>query len=140
MATKRILQNNRLLWLSNNLDKNQTHTQQTLEKLATIVHHIDLFTQVDDCLRFLDEVTDERAFIITSGSLGQQLVKSTCHLPQVNTIYVFSSNSEQHQSWSKDWPKIRGVYSRLKPLCEALRIAVEQTNAELTTNQFHQSE
>jgi len=136
MAKQRILQNNRLVWVDVNIGDDDPDTQHTLEQLKTIVHQIDLFTQIDQCLQFLDEVKKEQVLIITSGSLGPKLSEKTHHLRQVVAIYIFCDNPDRHRSWTSEWSKIRGVYNRIKPICDALRAAVKQTNEDLTPMSF----
>lgn len=79
MTTQRILQNNRLLWLDVTSKDDDADTQHTIDQLKIIVYHVDLFTQIDDCVRFLDKVKNERVLIITSESLVQQFVQQTHH-------------------------------------------------------------
>ncbi len=33
---------------------------------------------------------------------------------------------KHHEEWAKDWPKIKGVFTEIKPICEALRQAAQQ--------------
>ena len=136
MASGRILQNNRLVWVDGNIRDDDPDTQHTLEQLKTIVHHIDLFTQIDQCLQFLLKVKNEKALIITSGSLGPQLLEQIHHLRQVDAIYIFCGNPDRHRSWTAKWSKIQGVFNRIKPICEALQKAVKQTNEDLTPISF----
>ena len=136
MAKQRILQNNRLVWVDINIRDDDPDTQHTLEQLRTTVHQIDLFTQIDQCLQFLHEVKNEQVLIITSGSLGPKLSEKTHHLRQVVSIYIFCGNPDRHRSWTSEWSKIRGVYNRIKPICEALQKAVKQTNGDLTPMSF----
>ena len=111
-------------------------TQDTLKRLRAVVHHVKLFTEAGDCLSFLNTIKNEQALLITSRSLGQPLVKQVHHLPQVEAIYIFCANPDQHQSWTSQYPKIRGVHNRIKHICEALRTAVKQTNEDLTPISF----
>ena len=136
MAKQRILQNNRLIWVDVNIREDDAHTKHTLEQLRTTVHQIDLFTQIDQCLQFLHKVKNEQVLIITSGSLGPKLSEKTHHLRQVVAIYIFCGNPDRHRSWATKWSKIRGVYNRIKPICEALQKAVKQTNEDLTPMSF----
>ena len=136
MTTQRILQNNLLLWVDVNIKEDDEDTQQTLERLKAVVHHTHMFTQIDYCLSFVKNIENEQALIITSGSLGQSLLTQTYHLPQVEAIYIFCGNPDRHRSWTSRWPKIRGVHNRIKPICEALRTAVKQTNEDLMAMSF----
>ena len=136
MTTQRILQNNRLVWVDGNIRDDDPDIQHTLEQLKTIVHHIDLFTQINQCLQFLLKVKNEQALIITSGALGLKLLEQIHPLRQVHAIYIFCGNPDRHRPWAAKWSKIQGVYDRIKPICEALEKAVKQTNEDLTPISF----
>ena len=70
MAIQRILQNNRLLWVDSTISQNDVDTRKTLQELRAAVDHVDLFTQIDDCLSILGLANKGQALIITFGSLG----------------------------------------------------------------------
>ena len=118
MTNRRILQNNRLVWVDCNINENDADTQNTLEQLRTVVHQIDHFTQIDDCLQFSLKVKNEQALIITSGSLGSKRLQQTQHLRQVSAVYIFCGNPDRHTSWTSKWSKIRGVYNQITPICD----------------------
>ncbi|CAF1500983.1 unnamed protein product [Rotaria magnacalcarata] len=42
-------------------------------------------------------------------------------MPKVDAIYIFCGNKARHEPWAKDWPKIRGVFTSIKPICESLK-------------------
>ncbi|CAF4711954.1 unnamed protein product, partial [Rotaria socialis] len=42
-------------------------------------------------------------------------------MPKVNAIYIFCGSKALHEAWAKDWPKIRGVFTSIKPICESLK-------------------
>ena len=90
MATQRILQNKRLLWVDTNISETEDDTQQTLEQLRTIVPHID------QCLQLLHKVNHEQVLIITSGYLGPQLLEQIRPLRQVDAIYIFCDSPDRH--------------------------------------------
>ncbi|CAF4841335.1 unnamed protein product, partial [Rotaria magnacalcarata] len=50
---------------------------------------------------------DGKAFIISSGALGQHLVTDIHGMPKVDAIYIFCGNKARQWLWTKDWPKIR---------------------------------
>ncbi|CAM2727748.1 unnamed protein product [Rotaria socialis] len=47
-------------------------------------------------------------------------------MPKVDAIYIFCGNKERHEAWAKDWPKIRGVFNSIKPICESLKKVVHE--------------
>ncbi|CAF1555313.1 unnamed protein product, partial [Rotaria sordida] len=60
--------------------------------------------------------------MIVSDALGQHIVPEIQTLPQLHSIYVFCDNQSIHQQWTKTIPKVKGVYTQIEPICEALKI------------------
>lgn len=140
MATQRFLQNNLLLWLDGSIDENAAATEKTLEQLRGIIGHAIIFNQPDTCVEFLQKIKTERVLIITSGNIGAHLVQEIHWFKQVKAIYIFCGNVSRHQSWTTHWSKIRGVYNRIEPICEALQLAVKRSNEDLIPFSFLQQE
>lgn len=115
MTTERTLQNNLLLWIDAKIRDDDTNTQHTLEQLRGIVYRVNLFTQIDDCLPMLHEVKNEKLLIITSESLGSELLKRIHHLPQVDAVYILCDHSDQPHPCISELQKMKGVYSEMKP-------------------------
>ncbi|CAF5083701.1 unnamed protein product, partial [Rotaria sp. Silwood1] len=64
---------------------------------------------------------DEKVFVISSGAFGQHLVPEIHDIPHLDTIYIFCGNKARHEQWVKQWSKIRGVFTSIKPICELLK-------------------
>jgi len=127
---QRNAQNFLLVWVDANINQSNKDCQNTLAHLRNVVNDVTIFTQPDQCIQFLKETEKEKAFIITSGSLGQHLVSNIHALPQSDAIYIFCGNKSPHEQWVKEWAKIKGVYTNIKPICEALELAVKQCNQD----------
>jgi tetratricopeptide (TPR) repeat protein len=69
---------------------------------------------------------NEKACMIISGALGQHIVPRVHTMSQVDSIFIFCGNKKYHEQWAKDWPKIKGVFTEIKPICEALKQAAQQ--------------
>ncbi|CAM4832804.1 unnamed protein product [Rotaria magnacalcarata] len=117
----RMTQNYLVIWVDGNIDENNDDCRNTLTKLRTVVSDVNVCTTPEGCIEFLNEMDDGKAFIISSGALGQHLVADIHGMPKVDAIYIFCDNKARHESWSKDWPKIRGVFTSIKPICESLK-------------------
>ena len=136
---RRIVQNVLLVWVDSTIDENTEDSKHTLEQLRGVVNDVTLFQQADDCIQFLETVKNEKALVITSGSLGQDLVQQIHHMAQIDAIYIFCGNPARHEPWAAKWSKVKGVYNRIKPICEALQCSVKQSNEDLTPISFVQS-
>lgn len=85
---------------------------------------------------FLQDVSTEKAFIITPGSLGQALVSSVHSMTHVNDIFILCGEPQRHEQWVKACPKLRGVHAKIAPICQALQLVVKQCHQDSTAMSF----
>ena len=79
-----------LVWFDTNIDeKNNTDCQNTITYLRYIVNIINIFTDAQECIQFLEDGVDKNVCMIISGSLGQQMMPRVHNLSQVDSIFVF---------------------------------------------------
>ena len=62
-AKRRLGQNFHLLWLDAGADHSNEDCQGKLTQLRCIVNDVNLFTKRDECIDFLTEVHDKKAFL-----------------------------------------------------------------------------
>ncbi|CAF1549993.1 unnamed protein product, partial [Adineta ricciae] len=125
-----------LVWVDANIDEKDQDCQNTLTHLRSVVNDVNIYTQPDACVQFLKSISDEKAFVITSGSLGQHLVPKIHGISQVNAIYIFCGNKSRHENWTKSWSKVKGVHTNIKEICEALTTSVKQYNQDSIAMSF----
>ena len=121
-----MVQNVLLIWLDSNIDKNNSDCQNTIAHLRRVVNAVNIFTDGDECTQFLQDMGNEKACMIISGALGQHMMPRVHDLSQTDSIFIFCGNKIYHEEWAKKWPKIRGIFSEIKPICNALKEAAEQ--------------
>ena len=121
-----MVQNVLLIWLDSNIDNNSTDCQNTISQLRRTVNTINTFTDGEQCIHFLQNMDNEKACMIISGALGQHIVPRVHTMSQVDSIFIFCGNKKYHEQWAKDWPKIKGVFTEIEPICEALKQAAQQ--------------
>jgi tetratricopeptide (TPR) repeat protein len=120
-----MVQNFHLVWLDGSIDETNDDCRNSITKLRQVVNAVSTFVDVDQCIDFINGIQEERAFVIFSGALGKTTVPIVHDKPQVNTIYIFCGNKGHHEKWAKEWPKVAGVYTDIKPICEALKQAIQ---------------
>ena len=121
-----MVQNVHLIWLDNDIDKNSSDCHNTISHLRRIVNTISTFTDVQECIKFLEDMAGEKVCIIASGTCGRQIVPRVHDLSQVDSIFIFCYNKQYHEGWTKEWSKVKGVYTEIRLICEALKQAAEQ--------------
>ena len=133
---KRILQNYRLVWVDGNINESDSDFQHSLAQLRNVINDVEIFQGSSTCVDFLHDVVNEKVFVIASGSLGKDLIPRIHSMAQVHTICIFCGDRARHKPWSEQWSKIKDVYTRIEPICEALRQSAKQCNEDSTPMSF----
>src|SRR5271163_1537752 len=138
-ANVKIVQNVLLIWLDANIDEdNDADCRNTITQLQRVVNNVNTFTNDDQCIEFIETIDSQnhKACMIISGSLGQHIVPRVHKMSQVDSIFIFCSNKEHHEQWVKDWSKIKGVFTEITSICEALKTAAQQCEHNATPISF----
>jgi tetratricopeptide (TPR) repeat protein len=94
--------------------------------LRRVVNDINTFDDGDQCIQFINTINDNKVCMIISGSLGESIVSRVHNMSQVDSIFIFCGNKKHHEQWTKEWSKIKGVFTEITPICEALKQASQQ--------------
>ncbi|CAF0837930.1 unnamed protein product [Rotaria sp. Silwood1] len=133
----RVLQDFLVIWLDSNVDESKNDFKKSIQRLRHIVASVITFTDVQECIDFLSEIKNERVYMIVSGSVGRHLIPEIYTWPQLNSIYIFCGKQSVHEEWAKAISKIKGVYTKIKPICKALQIDREQCDQAMISISFH---
>ncbi|CAF1444681.1 unnamed protein product [Adineta steineri] len=120
------MQNVLLVWLDSTIDESNGECQNTISTLQRAVNDVNTYTDGDQCLEFIQTVVDNKVCMIVSGSLGKHIVPRVHNMSQVDSIFIFCSNRTYHEEWAKDWRKIKGVFTDITLICEALKEAAHE--------------
>ena len=131
------VQNFLLVWLDGKIDEiNNKDCLNTINKLREVVNTVNTFTDMGKCINFIAETKEEKIFIISSGTFGQTIVPIIHEMPQISNMYIFCGNKCHHEQWVKQWPKVKGVFTDIIPICEALKHAGEECVQNTITMSF----
>ena len=134
--TRKLIQNFLFVWLDANLDESTADFKNSLERLRNVVASIITFQDVKECINFLNEMSQERVFVIVSGAFGQQVVPDLEDMPQVQSVYIFCGNKAIHEEWASKMPKVKGVFTEIESICKALQIDGENCDRAMVTISF----
>jgi tetratricopeptide (TPR) repeat protein len=119
-------QNLLLIWLDKNIDDNSVDYQNIVTELRRVVNTVKTFTNADKCVNFLTNIFQDSVCIIISGTLCRNVVPLIHDVAQLHTIFIFSENKTGHEQWAEDWPKVKGMFTEISSICEALKQATLQ--------------
>jgi tetratricopeptide (TPR) repeat protein len=119
----KMVQNVLLIWLDSNIGDNNDdcHNHNTVSQLRRVVNDVNTFTNGEECIEFINSMNEEKVCMVISGSLGEHIMPQIHNMSQVDSIYIFCSNKKRHEQWIKDWSKIKGVFTDIALICEALK-------------------
>ncbi|CAF4664648.1 unnamed protein product, partial [Rotaria sp. Silwood2] len=134
---RQFLQNFLLIWLDADFDESKGEYKKPIQHLQNILAIVTTFTDVDECIDFLTDIHDEKVFMIVSGALAQRLIPEIQECPQLTSIYVLCDNQSTHEKWVKTIPKIKGVYTQIEPICDALQIDRRNCDQDMVSISFN---
>lgn len=127
---QRVVQNFVLIWVDATIDESKKHFQDILTRLRRVVNDVSICTAPEQCIARLKGISNEKAFILASGALDQNLIREVNAFAQVEAIYIFGSDIALHEHWTRTCSKIKGMYTKIKPICDALQLAAKQCNED----------
>ncbi|CAF0994011.1 unnamed protein product [Rotaria sp. Silwood1] len=134
---RRVLQNFLLVWLDANFDESNEDFKNSIQHLRRIVASITTFTDAEECVDYLSEIEQEKVFMIVSGSLGRQVIPEIETWPQLESVYVFCGDQLVHEQWVSKIHKVKGVYTKIEPICEALQIDRKNCDRAMISMNFN---
>ncbi|CAF3097860.1 unnamed protein product [Rotaria sp. Silwood2] len=108
-----------------------------MEHLQHVTATVAVFTDRDESIDFLTDTENEKVSMIVSGALGQHIIPVIQECPQLISIYIFCGNQLIHERWAKTIAKVKGVYTEIDSICEALRIDRENYDRALISISFN---
>jgi hypothetical protein len=92
-------------WLDQNVHKTEDN-QETQKELRKIINHLQTFENLDECEQVIRSITQEKIILISSGSLGHQIVPRLHDLPQFNACYIFCHDEAANKQWATNYAKV----------------------------------
>jgi len=96
-----------LLWLDAQVDINEAN-RQAQKQLRNIINYLKTFDDENDCQQYILSVSpQDRVVLIVSGRLGQIIVPRLHQLRQIISIYIYCTNKQANEQWSKRFTKVQ---------------------------------
>lgn len=121
-------QNVFVFWVDSNIDPANTDFNNSLTLLRSVVCEVKICLEPVECFDALNELEKGRAFVISSGALGEYLVPLIHDIQRLHAIYIFCRSKIRHELWVKDWSKVQGVFTSIEPICDSLKNIVHQSD------------
>jgi hypothetical protein len=98
----RMVQNFHLVWLNGNIDEvNNNDCRNSITKLRQIVNTVNTFIDLDECIDFITDYKEEKAFMVIFGEISQIILPIVQDIVQISSIYIFCKNKVQYEKWAQ---------------------------------------
>lgn len=103
-----------LLWLDSNPDE----SQDTEQKLRSVINHLEKYQNIPQCQRYIRQTSiADRVVLITSGRLGREIVPTIHHLRQIISIYIYCMDKKANEQWSSNFSKVNDLLFLCESIC-----------------------
>ncbi|CAF2158317.1 unnamed protein product [Rotaria magnacalcarata] len=133
-SRRRNVQNYSLIWVDGTIDKSEDEWKNNIEIVEDIISDINIFKKPEECIPLLNTINMEKILVITSGFLGEILVRDIHNLLQLDAIYILCGNAARHKAWAENciWPaKSRSIGTILHVFGSFKEIILEIDDADL---------
>ncbi|CAF0986632.1 unnamed protein product [Adineta steineri] len=120
-----------LVWLdaATNNSNEQVEAEQQLQ---SNIDHLITFTDISSCKKYLRSCDKNcRLVLIVNGGFGRELVPKIHELQQIISIYVFCFDKQLHEEWTKQFNKVKGVFTQLTDLIAAIQSEGERRSLRI---------
>ncbi len=99
-----------------------------IKNLRGLVNFLKIFDDVDDCIAFINSISNEKVIFITSDFFSSSILGRIEDLQQIFTIYILSENEEYQQNQQS---KIKGFYKDINEIYQQMSIDINLITRDL---------
>lgn len=120
-----------VIWLDSDINELDSNYQSCVNQLRQIINSVEVFSDVEQCVDFIVDVEDAKIFLILSDAIEEATMPLIHDAPQLDSIYVFSTNHSKYEQWMLKWKKIVGVFSNILSICDPLQRNIKYCEQDL---------
>lgn len=133
-----IFHNLRLIWLNiTNIEEiNNDNSQNIITQLRSYINNVNIFTDVDKCIDFLMEISNEKIFLVLSDTSNEHILTIAHDLNQVECIYIFCKDKSSDKQYPKQWKKLQGIFTNISSICERIEKTIQEFHEDSISISF----
>jgi tetratricopeptide (TPR) repeat protein len=121
-----------LIWFDPNIGSRKD-TDTTIKRLREINDYVKFYTELDQCLKHIQSIHNEKIFLVTSGARASELLPQITTLRQVDSIFIFCMKKVKYEHLTNEYLKIVGIYVDINALCVSIQEQVDLVEKQLKT-------
>ncbi|CAF1038003.1 unnamed protein product, partial [Rotaria magnacalcarata] len=119
-----------VICVDENINEKQEDWQKLLAQVQDVISDIRFFTERDECITFINAMSVERIFLITTGDLGKISIHEIDDMPKKDVFYIFCYDKTRPEVWTKQSSQIRRLFTAIDKNCKSLTDIIHQCNCD----------
>ncbi|CAF1087918.1 unnamed protein product [Adineta ricciae] len=124
-----------LIWFDPTIGSHEDH-ERTKQRLREINDYVVFHIELDPCIAYIQTISKEKVFLVTSGAHALELLTQVHELPQVDSIFVFCMKKPKYEYLRDAYPKIVNIFTDRAVLCASILEQVSLLNKQLAAFSF----
>ena len=104
-----------------------------IKQLRSLVNFLKIFDDIDDCMAFINSISNEKLILIISNSYSSSILPRIEDLQQIFTIYILSENEfdQDNSLILNNKSKIKSLYNNLNDIVKQMSIDINIVTRDL---------
>ena len=128
-VTRRRLGDSVLIWFNRTTIDNDENWRIYLDEIQKIISTVHIFTDLQACAEFFENIIDEKVFIIVYNDYGTNIISYLNNLSKIGSIYIFCTN-KTYVDRVLECLSVKKIFITIEELCKQLKKDIQK--AELT--------
>ncbi|UJR33433.1 hypothetical protein I4U23_020878 [Adineta vaga] len=111
-------------------------TERTKEQLRRINDYVIFHTEISECVAYIQSISEEKIFLITSGAHASELLIRVHELSQIDSIFIFCIKKTKYKDLLNKYSKVIDIFVDRKSLCISILEQINLVNKQLETFSF----
>jgi hypothetical protein len=95
-----------LIWLDNTPQKSHKIVS-ILQQFRMSINYLKTYENEIECEEYIKQISkDEYVILIVNDKIGEKIISNIHNLPQIYSIYIYSSNKNTEQPWINQFNKV----------------------------------
>ena len=106
---------------------------EIIQNLRGLVNFLKIFDDIDDCMAFINNISNEKVIVVTSNSFTNQILPKIEDLQQTFAVYILSDNDEDEENPLPvdQQSKARGFYRDINEIYQQMQLDINVVSRDL---------
>lgn len=110
-----------IVWLDTNVKHSDVMYRNSVARFRRISSLINTFTNVNECLQYLNKMKDFKILMIINGKLVKEVWSQIKSMKHIHSIYIIADEEQNDEYFEKEFDKVKGIFDRVDPIFSSLK-------------------